>query len=455
MKRFLAISLAKTAMFFTKLLKRGGGTALPGLLAMKIDKNILTELTGNLKYGNIIITGTNGKTTTAKMVADTLTSAGMDVITNNSGSNLSRGLVSTLIARSNLTGKITKGDVGLFEIDEATMIEAVPMLNPKTIAVTNFFRDQLDRYGEVDKTAMLVGAAIEHAPEATIILNADDPLVITLADKAKKTLYFGIEDSSINDTLEMENENKDCPLCGAPLQYETRYFSHIGKYKCSKCSFKRPKPETTVFKIEARKELTNIGLHTEKKENLDIILNIPGFYNIYNALAAAAIASNLGIEGEKIKYGLETTTAAFGRMEKIQIKDKYVYLLLIKNPTGFTESLKSIVSEDKINILLALNDNFADGTDISWIWDAELELLKGKTKKIFLSGLRALELGVRLKYAESLNEVTIETNLKNCLEKGLSEIEPGETLYVLPTYTAMMEIRNLLVKQGYAQSFWI
>lgn len=457
MKKIIAIFFAKIASFFTRAFKRGGGTALPGLIAEKLDGNILSKLTSNLKYGAVIITGTNGKTTTAKMLYDILKSSGMDVVANQSGSNLSRGLVSTLIARSNVTGSKTKGDIGIFEIDEATMSEAVPKLRPKFIVVTNLFRDQLDRYGEVDKTAAIIGNSLKNMPKnGIVILNADDPMVASLSSYNGNAVYYGIEDSSLKTNSNLAIDNKDCLKCGAELDFEYRYFGHLGKYKCTGCKFKRPTPSNTVFKAELFPESTNITLHTSAKQNLDVSLNIPGVYNLYNALAATSIASHLGINGEHIKKGLETFTAAFGRMEKIKVKDKYVFMLLVKNPTGYNETLRSITSNNiKKNFLLALNDNFADGTDVSWVWDANLELMEKKVKTVVCAGIRAEDMALRLKYANvDLKKVTVEKDLKKALNAGLKNIMPGETLYLLPTYTAMMEIRNHLVKSGFVEPFW-
>lgn len=457
MKRFFAIFFAKIASFFTRILKRGGGTALPGLIAEKLDRNILTKLTSNLKHGVVIITGTNGKTTTSKMLYDILRSSGMDVIANQSGSNLSRGLVSTLIARSNITGSKTKGDIGIFEIDEATMLNAVPKIHPKFVIVTNLFRDQLDRYGEVDKTAEIIGNSLKNMPKnGLVILNADDPMVASLSRYNGNAVYYGIEDSSLKTDSKLAIDNKDCLKCGTALDFEYRYFGHLGKYKCPGCKFKRPTPLNTVFKAELFPESTNITLHTSAKQNLDVVLNIPGVYNVYNALAATSIASQLGVTGEHIKKGLEEFTAAFGRMEKIKVKDKFVFLLLVKNPTGYNETLRSITSSSsKKNFLLALNDNFADGTDISWIWDSNLEILKKKTKTVVCSGIRAEDMALRLKYADvDMKNVRIEKDLKKALNIGLGNIMPGETLYLLPTYTAMMEIRNHLVKGGFVKPFW-
>lgn len=457
MKKFIAILFAKIAMFFSRTLRRGGGTALPGLIAQKIDKNILSKLVKNLKDGVVIVTGTNGKTTTAKMACDILANSGLDIVSNQSGSNLSRGLISVLIARSNLTGSKTKGDLAVFEIDEATMPEAVPLLSPRYIIVTNIFRDQLDRYGEVDKTVELIGNSLRTAPKnAVVVLNADDPMVASLISYHKNTIFYGLEDSGLKTESKFAIDNKDCLLCGAELDFEYRYFGHLGKYKCPSCSFKRPIPENTVYKAELNPENSVISLHTSNKENIDLTLSIPGVYNIYNALAATSLSSVLGAHSEQIKYGLENFTAAFGRMEKIQIKDKYIFLLLVKNPTGFNESLRSFINtKEKKSFLLALNDNFADGIDISWIWDSELELLNDKANSIICSGIRAYDMALRLKYAGlKSNNVTIESNLKKALDQGLSSLEKGETLYIFPTYTAMMEIRNFLVKAGYAEVFW-
>lgn len=457
MKKFLAIFFAKLAMFFSRLLRRGGGSALPGLIAETLDKNILAKLVSNLKFGAVIITGTNGKTTSAKMTTDILRLSGMDVISNESGSNLSRGIVSTLIARSSIFGKRTKGDIAIFEIDEATMLQAVPKISPKIVAVTNIFRDQLDRYGEVDKTALLIGNSLRNMPKgSTVILNADDPLVSSLQNFHSNAAFFGLEDSSIQTNSKAGIDNKDCPKCGHVLDFEYRYFGHLGKYKCKGCGLERPKPENTVFNIQMEPEKTNITLHTSLKQNIDVSLNLPGAFNIYNALTAASTASMLGISGDKIKEGLEQFTAAFGRMERIQIKDKSLLLLLVKNPIGLTETLRSFsFDKTKNNFLFCLNDNFADGTDISWIWDAELELICDKTKNLVISGVRAEDMALRLKYAEVNSETTvIEKDIKKALDIALKSLDPGETLYVLPSYTAMMEIRNLLVKNGFANPFW-
>lgn len=457
MKKIIAVFFAKIAMFLTRSLRRGGGTALPGLIAEKIDKNILAKLSSNLKLGTIIITGTNGKTTTAKMIYEILSLSGIDVLTNYSGSNLSRGIVSELIARSNLFGTKIKGDICIFEIDEATMPEAVPSLRPKLVLVTNIFRDQLDRYGEVDKTVELIGNSLRTMPkDSLVILNADDPLVSSLSNYNDNALFFGIEDSSLKTDSNLAIDGKNCPLCGAELDFEYRYFGHLGKYTCSECKYKRPAPSNTVFKVELETERSLITLHTSAKQNLDIILNVPGVYNIYNALAAASCASWLGISGSNIKLGLENFTSAFGRMEKIRIKEKDIYLLLVKNPIGYNETLRSFTSDNlKRDFLLILNDYFADGTDISWIWDCNLEILKDRAKSITVSGTRAEDMALRLKYADiDMRFVRIEKDLKKALNTALGNITANETLYIFPTYTAMMELRNLLVRNGYVRPFW-
>lgn len=457
MKKFFAVFFAKIAMFFSRALKKGGGTALPGLVAEKLDKNILTKLVSNLNLGTVIITGTNGKTTTAKMSFEILALSGLDVVSNQSGSNLSRGLVSELVARSNILGTKIKGDIGVFEIDEATMPEAVPKLQPKLVLVTNIFRDQLDRYGEVDKTAALIGNSLRTMPKGAVaILNADDPLVASLTSYNENATFFGIEDSELKTDSKLAIDNKDCLLCGTELEFEYRYFGHLGKYKCKKCKFKRPAPANTVFKAELEAERSLITLHTSEKQNLELILNTPGAYNIYNALAAASLASALGISGSIVKQGLENFTSAFGRMEKIRVKDKDIFLLLVKNPTGFNETLRSFTSDNsKRNFLIILNDNFADGTDVSWIWDSNLELLKNRANSIVVSGIRAEDMALRLKYADiDMKTVRIEKDLKKAMNSALEDLLVNQTLYVFPTYTAMMEIRNLLVKSGYAQPFW-
>lgn len=454
MRKFLAILAAETARALSQITKRGSGSALPGLVAQKVDPNIITKLADKLPGGVILITGTNGKTTTAKMVAGILEAAGHKVIYNFSGSNLSRGIASFLITHTNFWGTKMDGDIGLFEVDEATMPEILALVRPKAIMVTNLFRDQLDRYGEVDKTAQIIGKSLALAPEAKIILNADDPLVASLVHYNENVLYFGIDDD-YKTLSKGAIDSRNCVSCGAELAFNPRFFGHLGNYICPKCGLGRPKLDYTLTNLSFTVEDSQATLNTPVTKT-DIAIQLPGLYNLYNALAAGAMTDFLEVKTEIIAKTLGTISAAFGRMEKIALPDgKNIFLMLVKNPTGFTQTIETLTFDKKPkNILIALNDNFADGTDVSWIWDAEMEIVKDIAKTVVVSGIRGEDMQLRLKYADyDMSKVVLEKDLTKALELGISKLATGETLYILPTYTAMLEIRRALNKKGLVKGF--
>ncbi len=461
MLNFIAIIVGKILIFLCRFTGVGGGLTLPGLVAEKISPQILTKITKSLKNGSIIITGTNGKTTTVKMLANILARSGFKVVYNHSGSNLTRGLVSALIEKSNLFGKI-EADIGVFEVDEGTIPEAVVKINPKIILVTNLFRDQLDRYGELDRTREIIGKAISNSKESLIILNADDPLVASLAnylqDKEKrKVAYFGIDDETYTTQIkEHAADSEGCPKCGGIFNYQARFFSQTGKYKCSKCGFNRPSPQIKVLKLKI-KGVSGIDLKINTlTKQIELKTPIFGFYNVYNILAAVSIASVLKIDAQKIKEGLEVFKSAFGRLEKVDINNKNLYLLLVKNPAGFNQVIKTLNSDiNSKGIILALNDNLADGTDISWVWDVDLEFLDKNFDFIITSGMRAEDMALRLKYSGiDLNKIIIQNDLEKSLYQAIKKLKLNQNLYVLPTYTAMMEIRKILTSKGYLKAFW-
>lgn len=451
MKKILAITLAKLAYKTSRATKRGGGSTLPGLLAQKVDPDIISKLSKSLRFGVVVITGTNGKTTTAKMLAAILEESGIKVIYNFAGSNLSRGIASTLIHNSSLSGNID-ANIAIFEVDEATMPEITSKVEPRLVMVTNLFRDQLDRYGELDKTAMLIGNSIKNLSDTTILLNSDDPLVSDLSKYNKNVCYFGMSQDTLGTKSKGAIDSKRCLECGDNLNFSVRYFGHLGIYQCPKCGFSRPNPTYTMDAVKLEVESSSasfVGPDIKTK----ISIGIPGLYNLYNALAAASAAHLLHVPYGEISKALISVSAAFGRMEKIKIKDKNILLLLVKNPTGFTQGIETLTyDKKKKNILVALNDNFADGTDVSWIWDAEMELLKDFTNSVVASGIRGEDMVLRLKHALfDMKNVTLEKNLAKAIEQGLAQTPTGETLYVMPTYTAMLEIRRYLASKGYVK----
>ena len=448
MRTFLAIQAARLAKFSSRVTKSGGGTTLPGLIAEKVDPDVIAKLAKKLPQGIILITGTNGKTTTAKMLAAIMSAAGHEVIYNFAGSNLSRGIASLLTEHANFWGTKVRGQVGVFEVDEATLPEITNKVTPKLVVVTNLFRDQLDRYGELDKTASIIGSALQSVPTATVLLNADDPLVASLIKYNKNVKYFGINDK-VTTKSKGAIDSKDCLNCGHELDYNPRYFGHLGVYKCPKCGLSRPDTQYQLAELVLRVESSEASL-SNGNEKQKLSIQIPGLYNLYNALTASAAALEFGVAKSHISYALSSVTAAFGRMEKITVGNKNIFILLVKNPTGFTQAIETLSYDDKPkNLLMILNDNFADGTDISWIWDAEVEIIKDITNSVVVSGIRAEDLLLRLKYAEFKNQnVIMEKDINLALDAGLNNLNDGETLYILPTYTAMLEIRKILKEKG-------
>lgn len=431
-----------------------GATAAPGLYATKIDPNLLKHLSEKITT-TIIITGTNGKTTTSRFIADILKKQSIPTIHNRAGSNLVRGLVSTLIENYPLPPKA----VGLFEVDEATIPAVLDQITPNIVVITNLFRDQLDRYGEVAKTHRLWKKALATLPtETTVILNSDDPNVADLGRDLKATVVsFGLDDRSIATKIAPHTiDARVCPIDGQPLKYNYFYLSHLGSYHCSNGDFKRPQPIISAQEIKLDNlnsaQLT-INFHGEK---LAVNLPISGLYNIYNALAAATIAHELDIDNQTIKKGLEDFRAAFGRQQTLRVGDKKISLNLVKNPVGYNEVIRLIGKEEKpLNLLLLLNDRLADGTDVSWIWDVDFEGLNQKPVSVTISGHRALELANRIKYATIFKgEVLIEEDPQKALTLALNNLKDEETLYTLATYTAMLELQQILTKGGHTQAFW-
>lgn len=441
MPTFLTVLIGKFILKFNRLLGLGGGSALPGLVAEKIDPKILKKLAARIPKGSIIITGTNGKTTTTKMAAEILRSSGYDVVTNSGGSNLSRGIISTLIEKVRLLPGKEVRLLGLFEVDEAAMPAVAAAVKPSVIIVLNLFRDQLDRYGELDRTASLIGGAIA-ATSAKVYLNADDPLVASLAKYARKpdkVVYFGVDETK---TKKLKNDHTadsiHCPVCGRRLKYEQEFFAHLGHYSCPNRDFKRPKPQ-----------ITEDGERKTEK----IRLQLPGLYNQYNALGALAVADALDVDRPKAVKVLENVAAAFGRVEQVTIDGKHIYLLLIKNPTGFNQIIQTFLADKQPKkLLIAINDLFADGRDVSWLWDAAIEELTGKQLRVTTSGTRAYDMALRLKYAEVKSNT--EADLSKAVDSFIGSLKKGETGYVLPTYTAMLAIRKMISDRAGLEGFW-
>ncbi len=449
------IAISKLALGLNRL-TGSGGTALPGLVAQKLQPGILAELAArNFPQGIIVVTGTNGKTTTSKMISDILSRAGVSHIHNKAGSNLERGIIATILQQSDAHGRCD-AQMAIFEVDEAFVPSVCAQLQPKMVVITNLFRDQLDRYGELDSIAHKFADTLRQL-DCQIILNADDPLVASLGKQVdpKRVSYFGISDY-IGPKIENDHAQDSIfsPNTGEELQYSQRYFGHMGIYTSKDKSFTRPRPNFELTKMIKNSESESIFDVKTPTLSAQYHLLLPGIYNMYNALAAIAVATLSDISLEITQESLAQTTAAFGRVEDIEYGGRRFSLLLIKNPTGFNQTIQTYLKHNQKGFLwLIINDNFADGRDVSWLWDSALEDISGYGGKILVSGTRAYDMALRLQYA-NISTAVVEPDMQKALQVACKQTTSKEQIRVLPTYTAMLELRKTLVKQSSAKEFW-
>lgn len=458
LRSFVAISVGKTLLHLSRLLGLGSGSSLPGLVALKIDPDLVLKMSSAFKDGVVVITGTNGKTTSANQLRAILKRAGMRVVHNHTGSNLMRGIASILIERSTPFGK-PKGDIGLFEVDEATMPAAAEQLQPKIILVTNIFRDQLDRYGELDKTAQVIAEAIGQLDDVTIFLNADDPLVAGMSRAAERkraagVLFFGLESRGAHFGPTASIDSFKCPACDSELQFDKRFYGHLGSYRCEDCGFQKPKPDYKAADIVLWGIEGSTFELISGEERLTITTNLPGLHNVYNSLASCALALHLGIDGEVVTSALAESTAVFGRTEQLLIDGTRIFLMLVKNPIGLTQTINTAAPLAR-NYLMILNDNFADGMDVSWIWDGDFSALVEDFNFIYASGLRAADMALRLKYEGlDVSKVKIVSSIESAFKRAIKDTPDGEPLFVLATYSAMFQLRSSLARKGKSPSIW-
>jgi UDP-N-acetylmuramyl tripeptide synthase len=469
-----AIAAGKAAAAASRLLGRGGGTAIAGLVALRVDPGIVRALAAQAGAGAIAVTGTNGKTTTSLMLSRIATAAGLRPLHNRSGSNLMRGVAAMLVQEATLAGAIPDAAqrLAILEVDEATLPEITSAVAPRVILFTNLFRDQLDRYGEVDTVANLWERALAGADSkqqtanskgaAAIVLNADDPAVAHLGrGAAGRVVYYGVDDvSAAGPGDEHASDFRTCLDCGAELAYTATFYGHIGHWRCAACGNARPAPDVRATRVALGDDVTSLTIATPDGE-LTITLPLAGLYNAYNALAAAAGALALGLPREAIASALEGFSAAFGRQERFSVDGRDVQVLLGKNPTGLNQVLRTIAHSERppragdlLRILFFLNDGIADGRDVSWIWDADYETVQPRTEWTLAAGTRAEDLALRLKYAGFGDDVPVERETAAALQRALDATPVGATLHVVPTYTAMLEVRELLAKRAGGGKFW-
>jgi UDP-N-acetylmuramyl tripeptide synthase len=530
----LAVISGRAAGALSRRLRLGGGTSIVGLVAQRLYPDIIRHLAAQLEHGSVLVTGTNGKTTTSGFLAAILRDAGLRVWRNREGANLLRGVAGALVVRALPSGNLRRAGqaISVFEIDEAVMPQAARLLEPRAAVFINLFRDQLDRYGEVESVAALWRQMVKGLPETTtLVLNADDPTTASLGELARgPVLYFGLEDLTLDLSGQdgqgtagtyQAVDSRSCVRCGSDYRYSARFYSHMGHYQCPHCGLERPAP--TVRALQVRQDtFDRLRVTVETPTQLgEIVIPLPGLYNVYNALAAIAVAQALGISWEPIVSGIEQFKPAFGRGERVQVAGRTLRLLLAKNPTGLNEVLRTLFSEGTPrHMLFVLNDNIADGRDVSWIWDVDFERAQGLTASLTVAGTRAFDLALRLKYAgfapeemtiipstplRALEEligsqprgrkgrgrgrprhqqqqpdaVAAKTSTKvspaaeegaaspqeratpfpgyglaTALERAIEQTPVGETLFIVPTYTGLLELHRELERRGLTPHYW-
>jgi lipid II isoglutaminyl synthase (glutamine-hydrolysing) len=444
------IAAARAAGGLSRLARTGGGTTVPGKVLTFLTPTAVERLAARLPRGAALVSATNGKTTTAAMVAEILGSR-VRLAHNSSGANLVSGVASTLLAAQ-------EAELGLFEVDEAALPEVARRVRPRALCLGNLFRDQLDRYGELELVAERWRRAVaELGDDTLLVVNGDDPQLGDLGRARSGSVVFGLDDPrQAAPELQHAADSKWCLRCGTPYEYAAAYVGHLGDYRCPACGHARPPLDLTARSVELHGlEAVSFDL-VDEEGALPITLSLPGLYNVYNALAAAALARGLGASRADVKAGLERFTAAFGRFERLQIGDRTMLMLLVKNPAGANEVVRTLVAGGAPRqAVIALNDGIADGRDVSWIWDVDFEPLLERLERVVATGERAAELALRFKYA-GFDEGAIEVvpALERALDRGLELTPSGGELFVIPTYTAMLALRRIVTERGFARPYW-
>lgn len=421
------------------------GTSLPGYVALKLAPNFLTHLTKYNSKDVITVTGTNGKTTTSGLLAHILKTAGNNILHNEKGANMPSGIATSLAVGYK---PFSQFDYTVLECDEAYLTQLYNSINANYLLLTNLFRDQLDRYGELDTTAKKIQEAITKNPNLILITNADDPTLQELGINNQK-IYYGFENIEYKTSATQSQAPAEIVTCSckSELEYQEVYYAHIGKYFCQNCNFTRPEPNYKGTAI-IYDDFSEIIVKYTKNNNLTetkFTTSLIGLYNAYNVLSAISACLELGINEEIIQKALNNYKTMFGRAEKLNINNKNILIQLIKNPTGATEVLRTINKNNCKKIFIAINDNYADGRDISWLWDTDFELLQNYGCDIVVSGIRAYDMATRLKYAGiDTNKIVIIEDIKTAFNKALNDIQENEQLLIMPSYTALLEMQKFL-----------
>lgn len=434
---YISILSAKILSLAITILNRSSGTSFAGLIVLKICPDFLAYCSKYVKKGIITITGTNGKTTTSGLISSILEENGQKIIHNAKGANMLTGIANSLALE---IVPFKRFDYYVLESDEAYLTRLYDYLPSNYLLITNLFRDQLDRYGELDTTAKKIGDAIDKNTNLKLFLNADDPKVTNLGSDREK-IYFGfdkVEISSCSTVSHAPAENVNCPICKEALKYANRFFAQQGHYYCD-CGYRRPQCD---YSGDAKiyDDYSILKVYSAKGD-FEFNFGLIGLYNAYNALAAISLGLELGYEQNQIQAALNSYQSIFGRAEKLILNGHQVLVQLIKNPTGASEVLKTV--DLSSNILIMINDNYADGRDVSWLWDADFEFLKGAENPIVVSGLRANDMAIRLKYAGvDTAKIIVIPQIDEAIEYLLNSLDINEKITILPTYTALLKMQR-------------
>jgi len=454
----LANAAGKIARLGLQLTGRGG-TALPGLIALTIDPDFIAATASELAHGVVLVSGTNGKTTTARMLSDITRATGWAPMHNRSGSNLERGIAGALLTETSWRGE-PKGDIGMFEVDEASLPRVLGRISPRVVLVTNLFRDQLDRYFEIDQLARRIGDAIAKLdPRATLVLNADDPIVASLGLRHRgPVLYFGVDDPNVGGRVPQAiSDATRCPRCRSPLHYERVVLAHEGEWSCPSCGLARPERDVSATRVALTPVSSELQLRTAVASAFDPVrVPIAGLYNAYNALAALAVARALDIALPTAALAIGNFKPAFGRLEQVAVDARELRLILVKNPAGFNAAIGALLETGRRpRLLAALNDRDADGRDVSWIWDADFETLAPTVEHAVVTGIRSRDLANRLKYAGVARErIEVVDQWGSAIDRAIGAAPQGGEVVVLATYTAMLALRGELARRGHVAPFW-
>jgi UDP-N-acetylmuramyl tripeptide synthase len=448
------LALARAVGTLSRL-RGGGATSAPGKVLMRLDPHAIGTLGARLRRGSVLLSATNGKTTTATIAAGILERAGVKLVHNHAGANMAGGIAAALLAAARPREGMD-GELGLFEVDELWLDGVAAELHPHAIVLANLFRDQLDRYGELETIAERWAEVVAARRDTRLVLNADDPLVADLG-RHRDPVYFGVDDDRLAlPELQHASDSKHCRRCGHAYVYDAAYLAHLGHYHCPNCGNRRPDPAVTGRDVELRGIRSAAFTLDAAGERRRVELPLPGLYNVYNALGAAALCLALDVPLDAVVSGLEAVAPAFGRAETVDLGGRPTSILLVKNPAGANEVLRTLALEgEQLQLFGVLNDRIADGRDVSWVWDADWEVIAPHVRQMTCSGTRAAELALRLKYAGvDTDRLEVVEDLEAGLDRALAGAAAPTPLYAVPTYTALLELRELLTRRGQAEAYW-